>query len=625
MEVIKVGKVESTAAAVGTSGNGKLSIGEYIGHNLENKDKTITKGGSLSLSPNSNVISGVGINYANKDLESVTRNTVVGNVEIGKTSGDEINKDLSTMTEVTKDKDTKTNVFVESQTIKYALNPEAFKEDLKKAKNEIHDIYHAVDSTVNPQGKESRNVLQQLAETRQAKTILNVVGSRLEIAENQDDIAKAFEGVSEDLGYKVKLIYTDPSNSPQLIGVDKNGNTYIKDGTAYVDKKTGIGYILINTESPANRTKAGVIGTIAEEQSHVIGKIEGRQKEVPDGSEKGLESLGKPTNNYFKNEFSKNDKVIGLKSDGKDYSNVDFGENVGDGEGFAFFKASLFRAVSSYPIIYKKDDIEMDPIGMTKKYKKLENEISLTLEEENFDISSKRVHTKLSKIAEIGGTGYTSSPYEGLYVIDNEDVRSKILDKDNNLHLEKFDPPSWKKLEQSTLYKNGVENLKRKAQEKYEKNKDIINKKPNSSSTSKKDKFDEALDEMERVHNFMVSLATPRNDENDIYEINEIVSFETPSSDEKDIYKVRENVKFASLNEGKIKNNLEYALGNSTLVGTIFMKDGIPYLRYNLSDTFEDITGIKRKAGVELEYGKPYDMLGPSKEIPLFDEKGMKK
>ncbi|MEJ6455325.1 hemagglutinin repeat-containing protein [Fusobacterium nucleatum] len=65
-----------------------------------------TKGGSLSLSPNSNVISGVGINYANKDLESVTRNTVIGNVEIGKTSGDEINKDLDTMTEVTKDEDT---------------------------------------------------------------------------------------------------------------------------------------------------------------------------------------------------------------------------------------------------------------------------------------------------------------------------------------------------------------------------------------------------------------------------------------------------------------------------------------------------------------------------------------
>ena len=234
------------------------------------------------------------------------------------------------MTETTEDRDFKTNVNVESQTISYIKNPEKFKEDLQKAKNEIHDIYHAVDSTVNLQGKEDRNILEQLGEVRQAKTIYNVIDSRLQEAENQEDIAKAFEGVSEDLGYKVKVIFTDPSNSPQLIGVDENGNKYIKDGTAYVDKDTGIGYILVNTESPANSTKAGVIGTIAEEQSHVIGKFEGRQKVVPDGSEKGLESLGRPTNDYFKKQYSKNDKAIDLKSDGKDYSNVDFGENVGD-------------------------------------------------------------------------------------------------------------------------------------------------------------------------------------------------------------------------------------------------------------------------------------------------------
>ena len=66
-------------------------------------------------------------------------------------------------------------------------------------------------------------------------------------AENQEDIAKAFEEASEDLGYKVKVIFTDPSNSPQLIGVDKKGNTYIKDGTAYVDENTGIGYILVTS------------------------------------------------------------------------------------------------------------------------------------------------------------------------------------------------------------------------------------------------------------------------------------------------------------------------------------------------------------------------------------------
>ena len=234
------------------------------------------------------------------------------------------------MTEITKDRDFKTDINIESQTINYAKNPEKFKEDLEKAKSEINDIYHAAESTIKPKGKETRSPIEQLGEVRQAKVILNVIGSRLDIAEDQDDIAKAFEGVSEDLGYKVKVIYTDPSNSPQLIGVDKNGKEYIKNGTAYVDKDTGIGYILINTKSPANRTKAGVIGTIAEEQSHVIGKFEGRQKTVPDGSEKGLESLGKPTNDYFKNQYSKNNKAIGIKSDGRDYSNVDFGENVGD-------------------------------------------------------------------------------------------------------------------------------------------------------------------------------------------------------------------------------------------------------------------------------------------------------
>ena len=325
---LKVAKVENTASAIGTTENGKLSIDEYVGHNLENVDKLKTAGGSVGVSTSG--ITSIGVNYSDKKQEGITKNTVIGNVEIGKSSGDEINRDLDTMTEITEDRDFKTNINVESQTINYIKNPEKFKEDLQKAKNEIYDIYHAVNSTVNLQGKEDRNISEQLGEVRQAKVIYNLIDSRLQEAKNQEDIAKAFEEASEDLGYRVKVIFTDPSNSPQLIGVDKKGNTYIKNGTAYVDENTGIGYILVNTESPANSTKAGVIGTIAEEQSHVIGKKEGRQKVVPDGSEKGLESLGKPTNDYFKKQYSKNDKVIGIKSDGKDYSNVDFGEHVGD-------------------------------------------------------------------------------------------------------------------------------------------------------------------------------------------------------------------------------------------------------------------------------------------------------
>ena len=347
---LKVGKVENTAGAIGTTGNGKLSIDEYVGHNLENVDKLKTVGGSVGVSTSG--ITSLGVNYSDRKQEGITKNTVIGNVEIGKSSGAEINKDLGSMTEITKDRDFKTDINIESQTINYAKNPEKFKEDLEKAKSEINDIYHAAESTIKPKGKETRSPVEQLGEVRQAKVILNVIGSRLDIAENQDEIAAAFEGVSEDLGYKVKVIYTNPSKSPQLIGVDKNGNKYIKDGTAYVDKKTGIGYILVNTESPANSTKAGVIGTIAEEQSHVIGKFEGRQKVVPDGSEKGLENLGRPTNDYFKKQYSKNDKAIGLKSDEKDYSNVDFGEHVGDSFGLLFTNPYTAGIVGVSTLVY---------------------------------------------------------------------------------------------------------------------------------------------------------------------------------------------------------------------------------------------------------------------------------
>jgi len=362
---LKVAKVENTASAIGTTENGKLSIDEYVGHNLENVDKLKTVGGSVGVSTSG--VTSIGVNYSDKKQEGITKNTVIGNVEIEKSSGDEINRDLDTMTEITEDRDFKTNINVESQTINYIKNPEKFKEDLQKAKNEIYDIYHIVDSTVNLQGEETRSPIEQVGEVRQAKVIYNLIDSRLQEAENQEDIAKAFEGASEDLGYKVKVIFTDPSNSPQLIGIDKNGNKYIKDGTAYVDENTGIGYILVNTKSPANSTKAGAIGTIAEEQSHVIGKFEGRQKTVPDGSEKGLESLGRPTNDYFKKQYSKNDKAIELKSDGKDYSNVDFGENVGD-------------HISSEDLKFK-NDYKKNVLPKHKGYQKfLKNTLSLALD-----------------------------------------------------------------------------------------------------------------------------------------------------------------------------------------------------------------------------------------------------
>ncbi len=242
---LKVGKVENTASAIGTSGNGKLSIDEYVGHNLENVDKSKTVGGSVGISTSG--INSIGINYNDRKQEGITKNTVVGNVEIGKSSGAEINKDLDSMTEVTKDRKFETNINIESQTIKYALNPEAFKQDLKKAKNEIEDIGNVVKNTVNPLGEDSRNFFKNLRAQRWDTSFYNVTGSRMEelsrqfkageINENQlkeaaRDLIKSY---GKDIGIDYEVVYLDEETMPK----DSKGST----GDIVIDengKKTAI-------------------------------------------------------------------------------------------------------------------------------------------------------------------------------------------------------------------------------------------------------------------------------------------------------------------------------------------------------------------------------------------------
>ena len=334
---LKVGKVENTASAIGTSGNGKLSIDEYVGHNLENKDKTTTKGGSVSLSQSSIPISGVGINYANRDLESVTKNTVVGNVEIGKSSGDEINKDLDTMTEVTKDEDTKTNVFVESQTIRYAVNPDSFKEDIQKAKNEIADIGNVVENTINPKGLDKRNVLENLRAQRGGTTLYNVVGSRAEALdkafkdgtinkeEYKEAVREVIKGYGKDIGVDFEVVYLDEGTMPK----DAVGST----GAAFINKETG--KMLIPIDVSKIEDTGSLWGVIAEEISHIQDGLAGRQdKKVANdisNKEKGLESLGRPINDYVKNKLGEdNNSKIKLSTDGIDLTNVNVGEKIGD-------------------------------------------------------------------------------------------------------------------------------------------------------------------------------------------------------------------------------------------------------------------------------------------------------
>ncbi|BBM37158.1 hypothetical protein [Pseudoleptotrichia goodfellowii] len=376
---LTIGKVENTAGIIGVEGNGKLKINEYKGTDLYNHDNLTTTGGSIGVDfgKGGAKVNGVGVNNESHRKEGITRHTVIGNVEIGSATGSPINRDRSKANETTKDTHRTTNINIESQTIEYATNPKKFKEDLGKSKDEINDIGRAIKESLNDRGDDNRNFLGQLSEGRLQRTIENIGGERLRKSTTQEDISKTLKDTYKDLGYDVNIIFTTPDKAPQLI--DEKGK--IKAGTAYVGKD-GKHTIIINTEAKENQDRAGLIGTITEEGSHVIGKVEGRQRKVPEGSEeKGLESTGRATNDFFNKTYEEGNIPIQTKSDGKDYSKADFGEHVGDkrneGWGAMFFNNSLLKEKKSDGTTYKKTEIERELnsiFGLKVDWKKYEEE-----------------------------------------------------------------------------------------------------------------------------------------------------------------------------------------------------------------------------------------------------------
>ena len=334
---LHVGTVENTGAVIGKEGNSTFKIDTYVGKDIQNYDTMTTTGGSIGASLGGKPkITNVGFNQDSRDKQGITRNTVIGNPEIGRAEGAPINTDISKANEVTKDTHRSTNINVESQTIEYATNPGKLKEDIGKTKEEINDIKWAIKESIHDRGDDNRNFFGQLSEVRLNKSLENITGERLIGKTVDTEIAGIFKDAYKDLGYDINIIFSDPKNSPQL----KKGKP--KTGTAYVDDY-GVKTIIINAQDSKNMTKAGLIGTIVEEGSHVIGKVEGRQRKTGT-DEKGLESTGRASNEYFAEKYKDDNTPISIHSDGKDYSNVDFGENVGD-------KANEFANIGSNSII----------------------------------------------------------------------------------------------------------------------------------------------------------------------------------------------------------------------------------------------------------------------------------
>ena len=254
---LKVAKVENTAAAIGTSGNGKLSIDEYVGHNLENVDKLKTAGGSVGVSTSG--ITSIGVNYSDRKQEGITKNTVIGNVEIGKSSGDEINKDLGSMTEITKDRDFKTDINIESQTINYIKNPEKFKEDLQIAiiegKATGRTVVKTIDNMIN--GDKSQDIGD--AERRSLIEIKEAI-VRVQTAPAMDIIAEkdlADKNVQKELGVVIeKFDPNDPSLSEKVRERIDELKAEGKEIVAFYDKVTK--KIFINQNAKDEEVRASI-------------------------------------------------------------------------------------------------------------------------------------------------------------------------------------------------------------------------------------------------------------------------------------------------------------------------------------------------------------------------------
>ena len=111
---------------------------------------------------------------------------------------------------------------------------------------------------------------------------------------------------------------------------DSKGST----GSSYIlDKKNKKVLIPIDVNKIGDINK--LFGTLTEEVSHGKDALEGRQdKKVAEdksNDEEGLESLGRPANDYVKNKLGEdNNSKILLTTDGIDLTNADVGKKVGD-------------------------------------------------------------------------------------------------------------------------------------------------------------------------------------------------------------------------------------------------------------------------------------------------------
>ena len=187
---LHVGTVENTGAVIGKEGNSTFRIDTYAGKDIQNYDTMTTTGGSIGASLGGKPkITNVGFNQDSRDKQGITRNTVVGDVEIAEDEGSPINRDLEKANEITKDTHRSTNINVEPQVIEYISNPAKFKEDLEVAilegKATGETVLKSIENVVNG-GKEDIGDPERRAINEIKEAVI-----RVKTAPQMESIAKA--------------------------------------------------------------------------------------------------------------------------------------------------------------------------------------------------------------------------------------------------------------------------------------------------------------------------------------------------------------------------------------------------------------------------------------------------
>ena len=204
--------------------------------------------------------------------------------------------------------------------------------------DEINDIGNVIANTIDNKGEDKRNFFGILRAQRGATDLYNISGDSLNLLneayksnkigadEYKEGLRNIIEATGNDLGLNVSLVYLDTSTMPKD-SERSTGSSYI------VDRKNR--KVLIPIDVNKIEDIKELLGTLTEEVAHGKDALEGRQdKKVAEdksNDEEGLESLGRPANDYVKNKLGEdNNSKIKLSTDGIDLTNADVGEKVGD-------------------------------------------------------------------------------------------------------------------------------------------------------------------------------------------------------------------------------------------------------------------------------------------------------